>query len=123
MKLALSNNARGLLKVLSVLVVFPAVLLVGYLWDEFGDRWGPYWERLESIYDPKLKAMRCLDENRELIDMEPPCLVMTSRGHRTVNQWQNECERNGGNEEVCMRQAVERLTEYQPGKKVSSTER
>lgn len=120
----LSNNVRGLLKVLGTFLVLPAIVgLVGgveYIWDQ-GYLWGPYWQRLGSVYDPKYKELRCLDENGELMKMGPPCLVWTARGYRAMERWQKDCQRNGGAEEACMREALDRLMEYQPGRHGTSS--
>lgn len=77
-----------------------------YLWDE--GYFGGYWERAGSLYDPKLKAFRCLDENGEIMeDLVPPCLVMTGRGYKARERRARECEKKGGNHDACAQESYD----------------
>lgn len=88
------------------------VLIGGYLWDE--GYVGFYWQRYDSLYDPKLNVVRCLDEHGELANFEPPCVVMTERGRKAMERYEVTCEESGGKHDECSRKAYEWLLSKQP---------
>ena len=103
-----------LFKLASVLLgPLVVVLLGGYLWDE--GYLGFYWERYKSTYDPKLGVSRCLDENGELADnLEPPCVVMTSRGRNAMDRRTRDCRSRSQKPEACAAEAYEWLLSTRP---------
>lgn len=111
------KTVATLLKLLSVFVGLPIILFgIGYLWDE--GYLGFYWDRYDSLYDPKLKVHRCIGDNGELSeDMEPPCLVLTLRGQRAQERRAKQCEEAGGDREGCSTESYSWLYSTQPGAK------
>jgi hypothetical protein len=104
----------GLLKVLSA-IVGPTVLVLclGYLWDE--GYLGFYWDRYDSIYDPKLNVTRCIDDNGELSQaLSPPCAVVNSRGMKARERWAKRCEESGRDSESCTAESYQWLYSTEP---------
>ena len=107
----------GLLGATGVFILFcilPLAVIFGaaYVWDE--GYLGSYWERYRSTYDPKLGVSRCLDENGNLMDFEPPCLVMTLRGRKAMERHQKTCEENGGEHNDCRQEALRWVESSRP---------
>lgn len=76
---------------------------------------GSYWEHRDSIYDPKLGQMRCLDDNGNLSeDLDPPCVLLTGRGLKTVKRYQKSCEATGILKEWCRKEAWNRVFATRP---------
>jgi len=99
----------GPLKILVIFFGIPIAVFMGaYLWDE--GYLGSYWERYGSLYDPKLKVHRCLNEYGQLAeDLEPPCVMMTLRGRKAMERHKIAYVDSGGNPEVCAAQALQWL--------------
>ena len=105
----------GLL-ILLVVIGLSMTLILGaaFVWDEVDGYLGSYWERYRSTYDPKLGVSRCLDENGNLMDFEPPCLVMTLRGRKAMERHQKTCEENGGEHNDCRQEAFRWVESSRP---------
>lgn len=73
-----------------------------------------YWERYKSVYDPKLKQMRCVDETGNIMDMEPPCYVLTLAGRQAVTKKEKDCIEAGGQPEKCKNEAWNWLYSKRP---------
>jgi hypothetical protein len=66
-----------------------------------------YWEPRASLWDPRLKIYRCLDENGQIdkADRQSPCSVMTLAGQRFGERRIAKCMAAGGNEQQCTEEA------------------
>lgn len=114
----MSKTLKEILALLTFVLMMgsPIALIVGagYLYKE-GYWGGGYWERRDSIYDPKLNQMRCLDENGDLSDdLEPPCIMLTGRGLKTFQRYKKSCEDSGLQVEWCRKEAWRRVSETRP---------
>lgn len=89
-------------------------LIVGgfYLFDE--GYLGFYWNRLNSVYDPMVKKTRCIDDVGELMTLEEPCLILTLRGRKAMERFQQTCEKEGGDAEGCSQEAFRWVYAQQP---------
>ena len=104
------NVAAGLLAAVMLVMVIGAGLGIafGFAWvgDQVLNFFTPYWERQKSAYDPKLRVLRCIDRDTgELMDIDPPCLVLTLKGRRAIQKRTVACQQRGGQEEACHTEA------------------
>lgn len=77
-----------------------------------------YWERHKTVYDPKLNRSRCIDKDTgEIMDIDPPCVVLTLDGQKAIKKRQEKCEKNGGNPEDCKKEAWDWIFSKIPGQK------
>lgn len=106
----------GIWKLLFPIFFLPVgVLGASYLWDN--GYLGSYWKRYNTLYDPRLHAVRCLDENGELTDeIVPPCFVMTLRGMKAMDRYKSNCMDNGGKQEDCTSKAYDWLISKRPSR-------
>lgn len=75
-----------------------------------------YWIKHKSVYDPKLGVNRCVDKDSgELMDIDPPCLVLTLKGRSEIEKRQKKCEDGGGNPGDCFREAFDWVASKAPG--------
>ncbi len=71
----------------------------GYLAD--------YWEDRESLWDPRLKIFRCLDDQGQIdkADRQPPCSVITLAGQKLAERHMAKCLKAGGEAQRCTHEA------------------
>jgi len=113
------NVAAGLLAAVMLVMLIGVGLGIafGFAWvgDQVLNFFTPYWERQKSAYDPKLQVLRCVDRNTgELMDIDPPCLVLTLKGRRAIQERTASCRQQGGEEEVCRDDAWAWMRSKQP---------
>lgn len=74
----------------------------------------PYWKKHKSVYDPKLKQNRCIDETGNIMDIEPPCLSLTVEGRNALQKKEKNCIDEGGVSEKCKKEAWDWLYSKRP---------
>jgi hypothetical protein len=104
------NVAAGLLAAMMLVVLVAGGLGIafGFSWvaDYVLDFFTPYWERHKSVHDPKLQVLRCIDRDTgEMMEIDPPCLVLTLKGRRAIEEQTAFCRQKGGAEEACRDEA------------------
>jgi len=61
-----------------------------------------YWEKHRVVYDPLLKRDRCIDKiSGEIMELDPPCAILTMKGREAVDKRKDKCVRNGGAKAAC----------------------
>lgn len=108
--------------ILTGVLVGPLIVLfvVGFLWEE--GYLGSHWEQYGIVYDPKMKKYRCLDDDAKTLseNLEPPCIVMSSRGNIAMYRHQKECQDKGGEHLQCVREAFHSMLSKRPKPEAST---
>jgi hypothetical protein len=88
----------------------------GYLSD--------YWEPRDSMWDPRLKIFRCLDEHGQLDkdDRQPPCSVMTLPGQKAGDRRIAQCLAKGGDRKQCSEETWRWLYSMRPEERTALPE-
>lgn len=90
-------------KVFKFACVVAGIVLSYYI---FNPILNPYWEKHKKEYDPKLQQYRCIDKNTgEIMEMDPPCYVLTLAGRYAIEKRVKKCVEKGGNEDDCTTEA------------------
>lgn len=88
----------------------------GYLAD--------YWEPRKSLWDPRLKIFRCLDEHGQIdiADRQPPCSIITLAGQKLAERRIARCITAGGEKERCTHEARSFVYAMRPEERKQSPE-